>query len=687
MDKNDEPLLGVNVYLKGTYDGATTDLEGRFSFQAATNDQSILVISYVGFKTQEITLSAHEVVVVHLKEEINQLDAVVISAGSFNASEENTREVLKPLDIVTTAGSTADIPGALNTLPGTQRVGETGRLFVRGGEGREAKTFIDGMLVHNEYSPSAPNTPGRSRFSPFMFKGTSFSTGGYSAEYGQALSSALILNSKDVAGSDRTDISLMSVGADISTTRSFEKSSLAGKVQYTNLIPYFSLVNQNLSWDKAPEDINANFAYRLKTGKTGLLKLYTNMSTSRMQLYEEELGNPENEVPLEVANDYAYFNANYRDFISEDIGIKTGLSLTKSEDFASRDVASQDRDLFGFHSKLAIDYHRSDRLFFLFGGELIGQNLDQQLVSGEITDQSLNERMAASFLETEYYASNALAFKVGVRAEHSNLRNELSIDPRISAAYKTGAHSQVSVAYGSFRQLASDQLLLNDAEAQQERAIHYIANYQWSKERQTFRVEAYDKQYLDLSRFSNLYDPATYQFNGQGHARGLEFFWRDGKSIKDLDYWVSYSFLDTKRQYQDFPGSFTPAFASAHNFSIVNKKFFDVLKSQVGVTYSYASPRAYDDPNMERFMSGRTPSYHDLSFNFSYLYSSQIIIHAMVNNVLGINNIFGYEFAEDPDPVGFYASRPITPPARRFIFLGVFITLSKKKGINQLPNL
>jgi hypothetical protein len=94
-------------------------------------------------------------------------------------------------------GATADIAGALNTLPGTQKVGESGRLFVRGGDGNETRTFIDGLVVLDAYKPSAPNTPSRGRFLPFMFKGTSFSTGGYSAEYGQALSSALVLDSKD----------------------------------------------------------------------------------------------------------------------------------------------------------------------------------------------------------------------------------------------------------------------------------------------------------------------------------------------------------------------------------------------------------------------------------------------------------------------------------------------------------
>ncbi len=686
--KSGEPLVGVNVYLDGTYDGATTDLEGFFAFETYEQDSFNLVVRSIGYHKASVVLEDHlSPVEIELKEEINELNAVVITAGSFNASEGSKQEVLRPLDVVTTAGTTADVPGALNTLPGTQTVGETGRLFVRGGEGRETKTFIDGMLVHNEYSPSAPNTPGRSRFSPFMFKGTNFTTGGYSAEYGQALSSALILNSKDIAETNRTDLSLMTVGVDASTTRSFDKSSFAGKVQYTNLTPYFALVNQNLSWDKAPEEFNGNFAYRKKTSKTGMLKLYTNISSSSLHLYEEDIVHPEIQHPVTVTNDYAHVNASYRELINDRWGLKTGMSYTRSKDFAALDQTSQEELLHGFHSKLAFDYQHSDRLSIMTGAEVIGTNQEQWLIDGSTALFDFNELITATFAEAELFASSSLAFKVGLRAEHNSLTNRQYLDPRLSAAYKTGENSQVSVAYGQFRQAPDRQVTYLDNEAANERAQHYITNYQWSHEGRSFRIEAYDKRYQDLARYTNVFDPTTYSFDGRGHARGVDVFWRDSKTFANTDYWVSYSFLDTKRSYQNFPGSFTPSFASAHNFSVVVKKFINSIKSQVGGTYSFASSRPYNNPNEDRFMSGRTPAYHDLSFNISYLYSNQVIVHAMVNNLLAINNVFGYEYASETGENGIYAGRPITPPAPRFIFLGVFITLSKNKGINQLPNL
>ena len=72
-----------------------------------------------------------------------------------------------------------------------------GDYFVRGGDAGETQIFIDGIRVFTPYSPTTNNSPTRGRYSPFLFDGITFSTGGYSAEYGQALSSVLLLSTID----------------------------------------------------------------------------------------------------------------------------------------------------------------------------------------------------------------------------------------------------------------------------------------------------------------------------------------------------------------------------------------------------------------------------------------------------------------------------------------------------------
>ncbi|MFN0014323.1 MAG: carboxypeptidase-like regulatory domain-containing protein, partial [Saprospiraceae bacterium] len=252
-----DTLAGANIWLTGTYDGATTDTNGLFSFQTDARGSQILLVTYLGYDTfrQTLTLAGGIAnVSPKLRENAASLGEVVISAGSFEAAGDRRRAVvLSPLDIALTASATADIAGAIATLPGTVRNGESGQILVRGGAAYETRTFIDGLYVQNPYNSSVPNVPARNRFSPFLFKGVQFSTGGYSAEYGQALSSALILNSDDLPASTTTGLSLMSIGGGLAHTQRWARTSLALSANYANLTPYFWLVPQTIDWTTAPQ--------------------------------------------------------------------------------------------------------------------------------------------------------------------------------------------------------------------------------------------------------------------------------------------------------------------------------------------------------------------------------------------------------------------------------------------------
>lgn len=692
MDEKGEAIPGANVSLKETYDGASTGIDGKFRFSTTEKGKYILLVTFVGYKNYEqvLELSGSSLTLnIVLKESINQLEAVTITAGAFTASDESRRTVFKALDIATTAGATADIAGALNTLPGTQKVGESGRLFVRGGEGNETRTFIDGMVVLDAYGPAAPNTPSRGRFLPFMFKGTSFSTGGYSAEYGQALSSALVLDSKDKQEATRTDLGILSVGGDVAHTQVWDRASLAGKIQYTNIRPYYNLISQEIDWVKPFVSLEGSSAYRKEIGKHGMLKAYGNFSSSSFSLRQANIGNPMQKQILTLDNDYAYANTFYKDQLSEKWSIRGGLSYTYLHNDAVLDGNQADEKEEGLHAKTVVEGSLSDKVEVKAGAEIITRSYEQVFRSlifpvGPVL--AFTENITALFAEGDVYASNAFVTRVGLRAEHNSLLNELSVDPRISFGYKLNNQGQFSLAYGTFRQSPKNDWLKLNTELSQERAQHYIANYQFIDNNRTFRIETYYKAYQRLVKFTPG-QPASSNNEGKGSARGFEVFWRDRESLKRVDYWISYSYLDTKRNYLDYAASVMPSFASAHNFSVVYKHFISRWKTQVGATYSYSSPRPYHNPNEDSFMNSRTPAYHDLSVNISYLPKPHVIVYASCTNILGRDNIFGYEYAATPDASGVYAGRAIRQPARNFLFLGVFITLSKDKGMNMLPSL
>jgi len=693
-DAKGEPLAGVNVMIKNSYDGSSSLADGTFAMTTEEKGTQTIVASFVGYKTfeQAVELTGNEIdLTINLKEEINQLDAVVISAGSFTAGDEKRRTILKAVDIATTAGATADIAGALNTLPGTQKVGETGRLFVRGGSGNETRTFIDGMVVLNAYNPSAPNTPSRGRFLPFMFKGTSFSTGGYSAEYGQALSSALVLNSKDKAEANQTDIGLLSVGADVAHTQVWDKASWTGKVQYTNINPYIGLVKQRVDWKTAPISFEGSTAYRQKVGKPGMLKLFGNFNNSTFAMYSHAILDPTIRLPYSLTNNYVYGNATYQTLLNEKWNMRSGLSYNYNKnDVKLGDSLLNEREK-GIHAKTVFEHTLSDQVEIRLGGEVIDRNYSASrydTISKQFQSRSFQEAITSVFGEAEMYVDKHFVAKAGGRFEYNALISQASVDPRFSMAYKPAKKGQLAFAYGSFRQTPENQYVRINTQLSPERSEHFILSYQVISERRTFRVETYYKNYFSLVKFINN-NPYQLTNFGNGYAKGIEFFWRDAKSIKNVDYWISYSYLDTKRDYLNYPYAAVPTFASSHNFSFVYKHFIAPIKSQIGFTYSYTSGRPYYNPNLpsEKFQSQQTPFYQDLSANISYLPKPSLIIYVSCTNLLGRDNIFGYQYSSQPNSSGEYVSQAVRQPAPRFLFLAVFITISKNKSVNQLPNL
>lgn len=692
-DTNGDGLPGVNILVKDSYDGTSSAADGSFTFSSNEKGTQTLVATSVGFKTFErkIELDGKDIeLIIVLQEEVNQLDAVVISAGSFTAGEEKRRTIMKPLDIATTAGATADIAGALNTLPGTQKVGESGRLFVRGGDGTEARTFIDGMLVLNAYGPAAPNTPSRGRFLPFMFKGTSFSTGGYSSEYGQALSSALVLNSKDKAEMNQTDVGVLSVGGDVAHTQVWNKGSLSGKIQYTNLRPYTNLINQRVDWKEPMVGLEGSTAFRQQIGK-GMVKAFGSFSQTDFSIYNHDILDPSIKQQYDVSNRYRYGNISYKTELNSKWDVRSGFSYSYNQNKINIEGLPAEETEKGTHSKLVFDHNISENIELHFGSEVIDRSYLASRFNDttkQVLSKSFSETITAGFTEAELFAGSKFVTKLGARYEYNSLNGKSSVDPRASIAYKPGKKGQFAFAYGMFRQSAKNQFLRVNDQLKEERAEHFILNYQIVTDRKTFRIETYYKKYLDLVKYVNG-DATNLNNAGSGYAQGVELFWRDNQTIRNVDYWISYSYLDTKRDYMYYPAAAVPTFASAHNFSLVYKHFITAIKSQVGFTYSYASGRTYYNPNLssDQFQTQRTPSYQDLSLNVSYLPKSWLIIYASCTNLLGRDNIFGYQYSSQPNTNGEYVGRAIRQPASHFVFLGVFITFSKNKTVNQLPNL
>lgn len=688
-----EPVPGANIFIEGTYDGTSSNEAGNFSFVTSATGNSILVVSFLVYETlkMEIDVSNFQNQTIKLKESMTSLDAVVVSAGTMDSGDKARVSVLKPLDIVTTAGSVGNIIAALQTLPGTQIVGEDGRLYVRGGEADETQTYVDGIRVAQPYGPTTANIPTRGRFSPFLFSGISFSTGGYSAEYGEALSSVLLLYTQDEPDQNKTDIALMTVGLGLGHTQKWEKSSLSLNTSYINLTPYQAVIPQNLDWNRPVQSLSGESVYRYNFSN-GIFKLYAAFDASEFDINQENINTPLKDR-VNLVNSNLYINSSYKGNFGSNWQILTGFSYGIGKNKIGLNLDNIENNENSLYLKLKLRKSLSRKVKLSFGTDYFSTQFDESFTenTGSDFNTGYTSNIPAVFAETELLLSNKFAAKVGLRVSNSDLLNQTFISPRISMAYKIAKNSQFSFAYGEFSQTPSANYVKYSQyhQFESENASHYIFNFQYYKEGRTFRAETYYKGYSNLVKYNTFipqYD-SFFSNEGFGYAKGLDVFWRDGKSVKNLEYWVSYSYIDSQRDYKNFPVEVTPNFIANHSLSIVTKYWISDWKSQIGLTNVYTSGRPYNNPNELQFMNGMTGAYNILSFNWAYLLSQQKILYFSVSNILDSQNVFGYEYANSPGPDGIYNRKAITSTADQFFFVGFFWTISGNKKDNQLKNL
>ena len=723
-DTKNKPLMGASITLKNSYDGATTDSLGHYSFFTTEKGEQILEATVIGYKLfeQKLSLTTAPVIVdISLKELITELKAVVISAGSFEASDKKKGAVLTALDIVTTPSANGDVTSAFKTLPGTQQVGESEGLFVRGGSATESRIYIDGNLVNNFFYSSTPGIATRGRFNPFLFKGTVFSTGGYSALYGQALSSALILESKDLPEKTEADlaISVIGVGGGIQHLAKDKKSSWGVSYNYTNLWLAFKFIKYKQDFYEIPEYHQGDANFRIKTKNGGYIKYYGYISSNKTGFRTHDIDSLVMKNAFAIDNFNTYQNINWREQIGKGWKINTGISFSTNQDAITNELqdANNQKNVItnpGFYAfknfnlknkaiyaqaRLVLEKKLKGINAIRFGGDYFysDERSTYTLYNGVKYDEAVKDNFTALFAETDIYLTNDLAVKAGGRLEHSALINKWNVAPRISIAYKFRDNSQASFAYGIFYQNPERKLLPTAAGLNFSRATHYILQYQKITDQRTFRAEVFYKKYDDLYKttFTSTGREIAANNNGYGDAKGIEFFWRDKKTFKNVDYWISYSYLDTKREFLNYPKAITPSFAANHTASIVIKKFVMPWKTGFNLSYNFATGRpyyriAYDNGQGKYIISdaGKTINYNSMSFSVNYLpgigkkNSKTFVVWVLgINNVLGQNQIYNYNYNYDGS-----RKEAVTPPSKRFLFIGCFLSFGIDRTQDAINN-
>jgi vitamin B12 transporter len=679
-DENNKPIPFANVFLQNTSDGTMSGDDGSFSFKTSLTGKNILIASMVGYNKylKEIEIGSSKKIIeeIVLNESAVKMSESIVSASSYG-SEKEKGLVVSRMDILTTPGGATDIYQSLKTMPGITQVSESAELYVRGGDPIETVTMINQSSIYHPFTYESSYGGIFSNINQSTIKSMYFTSGGFSAKYGNALSGVLDIETKNQPTNTRVNVGLSlangSITADVAIDP--EKFGLYFETQKNFTGPIFWLNGASDRMTVAPNSKSFTGGAVYNYSKTGRLKLFTIYAT-------DEQG-----VKVERAEYNGTFNGNTKnifvnllssDVIFENLVMKNSLSYNKYSNswmLGILDILKTDY-VYSFRSDL--EYITKSGIKILSGGEYENRKAKYE---GKVPSDDYDMRPDAQYkiIDSEFMGKHFGAFAEIQSANFCGIKNlsgtagirydnfiDLNVDwadPRFGLGYKLDDKSTLRFAWGIFRQIP-DPRLFNPVDGNPNlksmQANHVIASYEYQfDESNSFRLEVYRKDYKNLPMEN---DELNYDNSGYGFAKGIDVIYK-GTLPFGINGWISYGYINTKRLWMDFDSYTSSSFDITHNISIVAKYNLSE-KFQLGLTAKYATGRPFTPVSSSKYLSdynvyepvysatnsSRFPDYKRVDLRLTYfgqLFDYSFIGYIEGINILNFTNIFGYSYSPD----------------------------------------
>ncbi|NDV66634.1 SusC/RagA family TonB-linked outer membrane protein [Bacteroides sp. 224] len=319
-DNTGEPLIGVNVLVKGSSVGAITDLKGNFSVEASQGD--VLIISYTGYATKNVTVANHNFLNIVLQEDNIMLDAVVVTALGIKRAEKalsyNVQQVTNSdLTTVKSANFMNSLAGKVAGVQINSSAAGPGsgvKVVMRGAKSitlsNNALYVIDGVPMSNNMGSggtgamdSQPGTESIADINPDDIESMSVLTGPSAAAlYGYEGANGVVLITTKKGRADKTTITF-------SNSTTF--SNVLKMPEFQN--NYGNVAGSSQSWgDATANRYNPEKFFNTGTNVANTVSIST--GNEKSQSYLSISAN--NAAGILPNNDYDRYNFSYRNTTS-----------------------------------------------------------------------------------------------------------------------------------------------------------------------------------------------------------------------------------------------------------------------------------------------------------------------------------------------------------------------------------
>ncbi len=670
VDKiSNEPLPGVNVIIVDTPVGAATDIDGYFTIENVQVGTYRLKASYVGYNSLiksdvVVNTSRPTDLLFELTETVIEIEGVTVTSDYFDEvpTEVNSIKSFSYEEIRRAPGGFEDVVRALSVLPGVAQV-DAGRndLIVRGGAPSENLFLVDGLVIPNiNHFGTQGATGGPISFINLDFvRETTFSTGGFSAAYGDKLSSVLSIDLRD-GRSDRlggkATISASQFGLNLEGPLG-DKNNFFFSVRRSYLDFIFNAAGFNF----VPEyyDAIAKATFKLDTrNQISVLAVAAfdkvNFNNNDQEdIYENSqiLGNNQNQYvagvtykhifdqgfyTLSLSRNFVDYEYEQKDTLLEPIFLNNSVEAENQLKFDMVYKLSKDSELnFGATAKY-IDFDARvlfpENFVTTFGDTLPVNNINTRE----------NYTKFGVFAQYSDMFFQRLRINAGLRADYFNeIAEPIYISPRLSLKYMITDITGVSFSTGLYHQFPSYIWLVGYETNKNLNAIK-VAQYILGVEHYLrsdirVKVEGFYKDYLDypasdlrqylvLANTGSGFGGASQNFEsfgfepllskGTGFSRGVELSLQ--KKSSDTPHYGLLSFTYAETEFTPLDnvqrsGSFDQRIiVTATAGYIFSKKWEGSLK------FSYSTGRPYtpynDDgtQNVEDYLTQRFHAFHSL---------------------------------------------------------------------------
>ena len=704
-DAQGAPVAYSNVQLQGTTIGTAAGADGHFRLETDRTGSVVLRASAVGYDPVErsVRLRAGDTTTVRLvlRSKNVELDGAVVTGEAFSTGSPS-ESTLGSREAVTTPGASGDLFRALQSFPGVAAPGDGAGLFVRGGDVTETKTLLDQATVYHPYRYESPAGGSFGAVRPFLVGGTTFATGGFSAQYGDALSGVLAMESKDRPRESSRYVNLGLAAASVSLDQPLVEDELglrlSGNRSFTGLL--FRVNGQHGDYATVPQGLDGNLGLTWDYGPTGQLKLFAFARHNRIGVETTE--GPYSGVYRGETTNRLYnlqWTAQARGWAVESSA--SWSAHTSKKEFGALDLSPTDRA-----AKLRVDATRRagdwtlrtggtvERRHYRFDGTFPTQ---PDVVAPDAPTRSVDASVRATrtggYVEVESNLPSSLVARAGLRTDVHSRAGRPVVDPRVGLTWTFAPNTQLRAAWGLYHQFPelstySEHAGENALGAQ--RAQHVIVGLRHERENLLLRAEAYHKPYRDLVVRTG---SSRYATDGTGVARGIDLFAKYGSFLGTrFNGWASYSLLRSHRtQPRDRGTDLTleqgPApYDLTHQVTAVGKvRVIDQFR--VGGTYSYVTGRPFTPVvDTERLGSGallpvdgpvgseRLPAYHRFDLQVSYFWpfnrEQNVVVYAALNNALDRANAVNVTYSSD-----YSTRRYRQTDFRRSVYVGLTLTL------------